>query len=164
MTAYGVPGCRCDREFTWGDRQETWHDNASCPYHGLLPRDRMDTGVYRVVAGPCERHPGASTIAGLCAMCSRRPEDVITTPVGTGWGRAFEGEYVEPQPCPPGECSESGACPRECPANPMDCPGMIDGECMAPTTEEKERGVLAAVRRWYRGVWCRTLFGCHREH
>lgn len=72
---YGAKGCRCFMADDYSD----WMPNASCPHHGLLAglaRDRMETGTYRVVTGPCERHPGASTIAGLCAMCSR-PESAV---------------------------------------------------------------------------------------
>lgn len=106
-TPYGAKGCRCwlDYEAAPG-REGGWMPNAACPYHGLLPRDRQDTGVYRVVG--------------------RKGED-----------------YVEPEPERPFT------------------PGAPAGTPEPPPTyvckiEQKERGVLAAVRRrfraWRRGI------------
>lgn len=52
-TPYGVTGCRCwlTGHSPGSDDGDVWNDNPHCPYHGLLPRDRTDTGVYRVVRG-----------------------------------------------------------------------------------------------------------------
>lgn len=189
-TPYGADGCRCWFR-DWEDGREegdfSWEPNAHCPYHGILPRERMETGEYRVYTGPCERHPGASTIGGLCAMCSRRPDALWqTTPAP-----------VEPNPCPDGECLGSWDCPRECPAPEADdvepgtddvdyddCRGGMEdwmfcacteseGGCKEReynacviTEQKKERGVFAAVRRWVRrlGDWLDPHAAHRREY
>lgn len=128
---YGCKGCRCwtDQSPAYGLESETWYPNAMCPHHGLLADytpERKDTGVYTVVQpeGPCERHPGASTIAGRCAMCTCRPEDV-------GRRRDLSTPLDGPE-CPPGVHSMFDFCP---------------GGCLNEDTTEEERGVFATVRR-----------------
>lgn len=50
-TPYGVTGCRCTPGIglPQPDAPKIWTRNPHCPYHGILPRNRTDTGVYRVV-------------------------------------------------------------------------------------------------------------------
>ena len=115
----------------------------------------VKTGSYQVFSNeavedvtpvPCERHPGASTIAGLCAMC-------VVTPDG-------------PE-CPPGYHSIFDPCPGGCLNDDEPDPDPADGcgyhqegqdcEYHGPlplhiiTTEQEQDdrpGVLAAIRRW----------------
>ncbi|WP_432112828.1 hypothetical protein [Streptomyces sp. S1] len=47
-TPFGAHGCRCVRVHE-GGAVYRWDRDTTCRYHGLLPRDRTDTGVYRVV-------------------------------------------------------------------------------------------------------------------
>ncbi|GHG10049.1 hypothetical protein [Streptomyces hydrogenans] len=48
---HGVGGCLCRIEpgIPCVATTVTYTDNPHCPYHGLLPRGRTDTGMYRVV-------------------------------------------------------------------------------------------------------------------
>lgn len=48
-TPYGVAGCQCRRDGLADDGIDEWTLNPHCPYHGILPRNRTDTGTYRVV-------------------------------------------------------------------------------------------------------------------
>ncbi|MFF5973700.1 hypothetical protein ACFY7C_19445 [Streptomyces sp. NPDC012769] len=51
-TPYGVAGCRCYVDlhtYEPGEPEPNWVPVSTCPYHGILPRDRTDTGMYRVV-------------------------------------------------------------------------------------------------------------------
>lgn len=109
-TPYGVQGCRCFCADDWSTPATRWEPNAHCPYHGVLPRERMETGTYSVVTGPCERHPGASTIGGLCAMCSRTPDAMRA--------RGCSCSVNESEPC-----SYCSAVP------PVPAPGQYQIEC-----------------------------------
>ncbi|MER7540231.1 hypothetical protein ABTX77_36450 [Streptomyces sp. NPDC097704] len=51
-TPYGVASCRCSVDIVpprFSDNPDNWTANPHCPYHGILPRDRAGTGIYRVV-------------------------------------------------------------------------------------------------------------------
>ncbi|MFB6632179.1 hypothetical protein ACFCWY_20000 [Streptomyces sp. NPDC056362] len=50
-TPYGVTGCRCwvDPASQRDEGTEDWTAASTCPYHGLLPRNRTDTGIYQVI-------------------------------------------------------------------------------------------------------------------
>ena len=154
-TPYGVTGCRCwaDDSFAEDHGDVVWQPSAHCPYHGLLPRERMETGEYRVVTGPCERHPGASTIGDLCAMCTRPPERVFPLDRAEEIHREVEAMPPAQGPeCPPGVHSMFDFCPGGC-LNEESLEERLDeviAELNRRTTEQKECGVLATVRRWIR--------------
>lgn len=106
MTAYGDKGCAC-----WPDEDGAgrWMPNARCRFHGLLAGytpPRTETGTYRVVAGACGRHPGASTISGVCAMCTRTPDAVLA--------RRDLSTPPDGPKCPPGVHSIFDPCPGGC--------------------------------------------------
>ncbi|AJF68178.1 hypothetical protein [Streptomyces vietnamensis] len=71
-TPYGVRGCRCVR-VQEGGAVYRWDRDTTCPYHGLLPRDRTDTGIYRGVdlstppLDGSECPPGIHSIFDPCA-------------------------------------------------------------------------------------------------
>lgn len=155
---YGAKGCTCWPEPKASDPSDVyWAPNASCRHHGILADyqpDRMETGTYQVVQPyreveveslpPCGFDPGVDhgipseeCRAGVCDCAG--PESPRSGGCFCSVNSGVLCDYCE-----------SNLCEVDCPANPMDCPGPVAGECLAPTSK-KETGVLAAVRRgWAR--------------
>ena len=97
-----------DHHALWIDPDDGRHMILGNDGGTYITRDRMETGTYRVFTGPCERHPGASTIAGLCAMCSRTSDAVHREP------RADLSTPPDGPECPPGVHSMFDPCPGGC--------------------------------------------------
>lgn len=141
---YGSKGCRCWLEDMTGVGSDvtgsTWLPNASCPYHGLLApyrAPRADTGTYRVIRPPvlpelAEKDAEADIWGGVLSPVEEydeSPRSDIT--VSCGCGLAFTGPQA------------AGS-------------AWILGH--EHKIEEKETGVLAAVRRGIRIL--RAPFRC----
>jgi hypothetical protein len=161
-TPYGVPGCRCwpDTDYAAPGDEPRWQPNARCQFHGILPRDRMDTGVYQVI----RPEPGA------------KPTEL--RPVEELYPWWFEPTPDEVKVCTrpqPHECWVNGPCnglpkpelehveisPANVECTDPDCRWGFTGDadtgmklwfqhCLDAhrRTTKKERGVLATVRRF----------------
>lgn len=90
MTAHGVPGCTC-----WADPKASdptdvyWRINGACPYHGLLSRERADTGTYIVHRG------GDGRAIALEPVIGRKGEDYPEPPELAHHDRPITGAEAE---------------------------------------------------------------------
>lgn len=143
LNEYGCKGCVCFKAESAADgvHYGEWMPNAGCRFHGLLAEyqaPRADTGVYKVDLGKYENGG-------------------FLTP-GSGWVDSQGRDAMQGPECPPGVHSLFDPCPGGC-LNDEDEPLLTtfealgpEGLATAPNTTEKERGVLATVRRWWNGL------------
>lgn len=176
-TPYGVRGCRCtwDREHDgigWGP--DTWYPSAHCPYHGLLPRDRMDTGTYQVVKlDPSDIPDDINDAPEIRERVDNLPdgsiEIVSTFPDAPNSRWPDRSTPPDGPECPPGYHSIFDPCPGGCLEDEPDDDCCLRGDCDCDVTpallspggvhvrstteqEQDERpGILAALRRRWRG-------------
>lgn len=122
---HGVMGCTC-WHIPWdddldSDGTEAWQVSTSCRHH----------------ATDDEYFGWATSAAGVEEVNRECPPGVhsMFDPRPGGCGDTTDFDAV-PSAGDVFQARKKAACRRECGANPMDCPGMINGKCMAPKTEE----------------------------
>lgn len=105
---------------------------------------------------PADHHPACdgdrAVIPADCLECAEAAEDEADFARRHGETLDYTDFYAVPTAGDYYAARKRAACHRECGANPMDCPGMVNGKCMAPTTEKENdadagTGILATVRR-----------------
>lgn len=147
-TPYGVSGCICWLDNP-GDPDERWMPHAGCRYHGVLGAPRQDTGQYRVVLPtdddqcPEGLHSMFDPCPGGCLNEDDVTPDCCGQPDGCCGCSCPPQEDDEPERRRAADCGVHGdggcialglvsPCPPTCGANPMDCPGPVDGRCLSP--------------------------------